>query len=149
MELKKPIYLHIYKGLKLNEKYLHQLRVHVDQQLPELNVVVVKSDAAYQDGQHRVIIGPLSFDEVMAKSRAFKASGYENFPVYFEDDEISLVSAPKIQHKKTDESVGSTHDDKMSLISVSEPQKTDESFAYSDTLESVGSILMQKATSVK
>ena len=123
VDFKKPIYLHIYKGVKPNNYYIEHLKNTVNKNYPALNVEVVKSDAHYQGGQHRVIIGPIAAEELMPISRAFLIhSVLKNFPVYYENDQISLVTRP------------------TSRLNKSEP-KSQQNFEHSAALQSTASTL--------
>ena len=125
VDFKKPIYLHIYKGVKPNNYYIEHLKNTVNKNYPALNVEVVKSDAHYQGGQHRVIIGPIAAEELMPISRAFNSLGFENFSVYYENDQISLVTRP------------------TSRLNKSEP-KSQQNFEHSAALQSIAPRLPMK-----
>lgn len=94
--LNEDIYLHLYLGVQPYASY-HQEIIDLTNEInPKFTVKVLKSDAEYQRGQHRFLVGPVPLESVMQVGQAFQSFGVDNFPVYLKDNTISLITTDSI-----------------------------------------------------
>ena len=85
------IYFHVYKGGKPSASGLKNIIRKAALVNKNFQVKVLESDAPYQKGQHRILIGPVDVNSIEKEGNALKAKGIDNFPVYLSDDAVSLI----------------------------------------------------------
>ncbi|WP_114765727.1 Ig-like domain-containing protein [Vibrio rhodolitus] len=92
-----PIYFHAYSGDKPDLKWLDDVIIQAKQLSPSLEVKVLNSTAPWQTNAYRVIIGPVNPEFVIEYGQALKNQGIDNFPIYFDQSSLYLLSRPDNQ----------------------------------------------------
>ncbi len=116
------VYLHVYLGEEPSAAYMDGLRKKARAIDPKLNVVTFNSEACYQRGQCRILIGPVSKASVDFYQQALQELGVDNFPIFLAD-ETGLPNTLSGQQKPNSD------------------DSEQKPFAYAETLSNIATLL--------